>query len=497
MSGFDVRLDDARRSRTLVFFATLALGLIIVVGALLLRFTSPGAPSSQAAPIPASASAIEALSETAGQAIEGAASAAASPLLDSARAVIEAEHALFTAAPLRAAVESVDVTVRSGQTLASVLTNAGAERIEAARAIAALDPVFSVRRLRAGQDLTIFFETPAGLDDSERRLAGLSFRPDVERTLTVARSGDSFRAREAALSLQREFVRVRGEVNSSLYMAAIEQGATDRIVVQLAGILGYAVDFRTIQPGDAFDMVYEREVNRDGETVRTGEIVYVNFAGRGSPIEYFRYTAPDGETGFYTGDGEAAQRLLMRMPVNGARISSSFGMRFHPIHRVNRPHNGTDFAAPRGTPIMAAGAGVVTRANWHGGYGNYVSIRHANGYETSYAHLQGFARGIRAGARVSQAQVVGYVGCTGSCTGPHLHYEVHNNGRPLNPMRLDLPTGRRLTSGELPDFTAERDRLMTLRDSVVFANGAPPANGEGAPVMMAAREAGRAASGSR
>lgn len=495
MSGFDVRLDDARRSRTLVFFATLALGLIIVLGALLLRFSSPGDVGLQASSVPASAGAIEALAEAAGDAAAGM--VGVGPALDTARAVIEAEHALFTAAPLRAAVESLDITVRAGQTLASVLTEAGADRVEAARAIAALDPVFSVRGLRAGQDLTIFFETPAGADEAERRLAGLSFRPDVERTLTVARSGDRFRAREASLALQREFVRVRGEVSSSLYMSAIEQGATDRIVVELAGILGYAVDFRTIQPGDGFDFVYEREVNQNGDTVRTGEIVYVNFAGRGSPIEYFRYTAPDGEVGYYTGEGEAAQRLLMRMPVNGARISSSFGMRFHPIHQVNRPHNGTDFAAPRGTPIMAAGNGVVERANWFGGYGNYVSIRHANGYLTAYAHLQAFGRGIRAGARVTQGQVIGYVGCTGSCTGPHLHYEVHQNGRPLNPMRLDLPTGRRLTAGELPDFTAERDRLMTLRDSVMFANGAPPANGDAAPVMMAAREPRPAMSGSR
>ncbi|MCH8489324.1 MAG: peptidoglycan DD-metalloendopeptidase family protein [Oceanicaulis sp.] len=497
MSGFDVRLDDARRSRTLVFFATLALGLIVVVGALLLRFASPGEPGIAAMPVPASASAVEALAHTAGEPVMAASLAEAAPSLDTPRAVIEAEHALVTAAPLRAAVESLDVTVRSGQTLASVLANAGADRVDAARAIAALDPVFSVRRLRAGQDMTIFFETPPGWDESERRLAGLSFRPDVERTLTVARSGDRFRAREASLTLQREFVRVRGEVSSSLYMSAIEQGATDRIVVQLAGILGYAVDFRTIQPGDGFDLVYEREGNRNGETVRTGDIVYVNFAGRGSPLEYFRYTAPDGEVGFYTGDGEAAQRLLMRMPVNGARISSSFGMRFHPIHQVNRPHNGTDFAAPRGTPIMAAGAGVVERADWFGGYGNYVRIRHANGYQTAYAHLQGFARGVRAGGRVSQGQVIGYVGCTGSCTGPHLHYEVHPNGRPLNPMRLDLPTGRRLTPGELPHFTAERDRLMTLRDSVVFANGEPPVNGDAAPVMLAARDAPAAASGSR
>ncbi|KAA5803376.1 M23 family metallopeptidase [Alkalicaulis satelles] len=496
MSGFDVRLADARRSRTLVFFATLGLGLLIVVGALLMRFSGPGEPSVPAEPVPASPQAVQALSETARSGAPEAAPAAVA--LNNSRDVIEAEHALFTSAPFRSQVESLDITVRSGQTMASVLAGAGADRVEAARAIAALDPVFPVRRLRAGQDLTLFFETVADEEEGEaRRLAGLSFRPDIERTLTVARSGDRFRAREATATLDREFVRVRGEVSSSLYMSAIQQGATDRIVVELANILGYAVDFRTIQPGDDFDFVFERHVNRRGETVRTGDIVYVRFAGRGSPLEYFRYTAPDGEVGYYTGEGEAAQRLLMRMPVNGARISSSFGMRFHPIHQVNRPHNGTDFAAPRGTPIMAAGNGVVERADWFGGFGNYVRIRHANGYQTVYAHLQGFARGVRAGTRVSQGQVIGYVGCTGSCTGPHLHYEVHQNGRPLNPMRLDLPTGRRLTRDELPSFTTERDRLIAKRDSVMFANGQPPAIQAEDAVLLAARESGRSQSASR
>ncbi|MCC5995777.1 MAG: peptidoglycan DD-metalloendopeptidase family protein [Oceanicaulis sp.] len=495
MSGFDVRLADARRSRTLVFFATLTLGLAVVLGALLFRFAAPGAPAEPLETAPASPQAVQALADTAAAPSDNETQPSAL-VLNGARDIIEAEHALFTSAPYRSQVESVDLTVRSGQTLASVLAGAGADRVEAARAIAALDPVFPVRRLRAGQDMTIYFETPAGWEDGERRLAGLSFRPDIERTLTVARTGDRFRAREAAASLESEFVRVRGEVSSSLYMSAIEQGATDRIVVELANILGYAVDFRTIQPGDGFDLVFERHVNRRGETVRTGDIVYVNFAGRGSPLEYFRYTAPDGEVGYYTGEGEAAQRLLMRMPVNGARISSSFGMRFHPIHQVNRPHNGTDFAAPRGTPIMAAGNGVVERANWFGGYGNYVRIRHANGYQTVYAHLQGFARGIRAGSRVSQGQVIGYVGCTGSCTGPHLHYEVHANGRPLNPMRLDLPTGRRLTREELPHFTAERDRLIALRDSVLFANGEPPASAD-ETVLLASRSSQRGQGASR
>ena len=229
------------------------------------------------------------------------------------------------------------------------------------------------------------------------------------------------------------------------------------------------MDFRTIQRGDGFDMVFERFINRRGETVRTGDIVYLVFNGRGDALEYFRFETPDGEVGYYTQEGESAQRLLMKMPINGARISSSFGMRFHPILRSNRPHNGTDFAAPTGTPIMAAGSGIVERANRFGSYGNYIRIRHANGYKTVYAHLHGFARGVRAGARVQQGQIIGYVGSTGRSTGPHLHYEVHHNGRPTNPMALDLPTGKQLSDEELALFETERGRIAALRDSALLA----------------------------
>jgi murein DD-endopeptidase MepM/ murein hydrolase activator NlpD len=207
------------------------------------------------------------------------------------------------------------------------------------------------------------------------------------------------------------------------------------------------------------------------------------FDGRGDPLEYFRFEDPDGEVGYYTAEGESARRLLMKMPINGARISSSFGMRFHPVLRTNRPHNGTDFAAPRGTPIMAAGAGVVERANRFGSFGNYIRIQHANGYETAYAHLNGFARGVRAGARVQQGQIIGYVGTTGRSTGPHLHYEVHLNGRPTNPMALDLPTGKTLSQAELALFAAERERIAAIRDSAAPA-GAAPAE----PAMVAEAE---------
>lgn len=490
MSGFDVHLADARRSRSLIFFALVGFALLLTVGFLIRREDDGAERLAQADP-----AALVQNADVQGENADSDASEGGPMVMAQVEdSLIAAEHALFTDPDFRPSVRSEIVTVRRGQTFASVLQDAGADRIDAARAINALDPLFAARLLRAGQDLTLFFETPTdherlqsvslGEDLPDTRLAGFSFRPDQERTLTVSRDGfGQFHAREATASLTREVVRVTGEVESSLYMSAIELGATDRLVFELANILGFAVDFRTVQPGDPFDVVFERFVNSRGETIRTGNILYVVFDGRGEPLEYYRYELEDGEIGYYTADGESAQRLLMRMPINGARISSSFGMRFHPVLATNRPHNGTDFAAPRGTPIMAAGAGIVERANRFGSFGNYIRIRHTNGYKTAYAHLQGFASGVRSGARVQQGQIIGYVGTTGRSTGPHLHYEVHLNGRPTNPMSLDLPTGRRLEEADLDAFTLHRDAVNEIRDS------APPAlEAAAAPVLTASAQ---------
>ncbi|MCP2669554.1 M23 family metallopeptidase [Maricaulaceae bacterium EIL42A08] len=489
MSGFNVRLAQAQRSRTLIFFFSVGGALALIALLLIARTSASGSDTAQplSEPVLVSEAESEPTLETASLEPSTAADTAtdmtlAEPAvlasLDFNQDLIQAEHNQFAGRSVPS-VTSIDAVVRRGQTFASVLDNAGASRVDAARAIAALEPMFSARRLRAGQRLTIFMEAPSEADRiaarineeelPERWLAGFSFQPDEERTLTVARVGNQFRVREAVRSLERQIVRATGEVESSLYLSAIEAGATDRIVGELANVLGFAVDFRTIQPGDDFDVVFERFVNRRGETIRTGDILYVVFDGRGDPLEYFRFEAPDGEVGFFTADGESAQRLLMKMPINGARISSSFGMRFHPILERSRPHNGTDFAAPRGTPIMAAGAGVVERANRFGSFGNYIRIQHTNGYETAYAHLQGFARGIRSGSRVQQGQIIGYVGTTGRSTGPHLHYEVHLNGRPTNPMALELPTERTLGDDELNLFEAERDRIIAIRDGAPMA----------------------------
>jgi murein DD-endopeptidase MepM/ murein hydrolase activator NlpD len=474
MSKFDVHLADAQRSRFLACMIALIIGVLVIAG--IFAALSDREPSSQQL-VTDDQNVELAMGDNAAQLAQlDQSEFVADPVEAAPTDLVTLEHEFFSSMTSDIDVERTDARVRRGQTFASVLDDIGASRLDAARAISALQPLFSARDLRAGQTLSVFMETVPELgEDGDvleiTRLAGLSFRPDSERTLTVSRTGDTFMAREATQSLRRELVRARGEVDSSLYMAALNAGATDRIVVELANILGFAVDFRTIQPGDDFDIVFERFVNRRGETMRTGQISYLYFDGRGDPLEYYRFEDSEGIIGYYSGEGESARRLLMKMPLNGARVTSSFGMRFHPVLATNRPHNGIDFGAPVGTPIYAAGAGIVERSNRFGSFGNYVRIRHANGYKTIYAHLRGFARGIRSGSRVQQGQTIGYLGATGRVTGPHLHYEVHRNGRPLNPMSLNLPTGKTLSDEELVAFQAERDRIAAIRDEAPLANG--------------------------
>lgn len=261
-------------------------------------------------------------------------------------------------------------------------------------------------------------------------------------------------------------VRVAGTVATSLYVDARALGAGDQQVVDFASVFAYDVDFqREIHPGDAFEFVYEIITDERGNRLGAGNLIYAALNGKVIDKGFYRFTPTDtGDADYFQANGESATRFLMKTPINGARLSSSFGMRRHPISGFSRLHKGTDFAAPTGTPVFAAGNGTVERASRFGGYGKYVRIRHANGYKTAYAHLSRYGSGIKSGVRVRQGQVIGYVGSTGASTGPHLHYEVHINGKPVNAMRLKLPTGRKLA--ETPDimavFETERDRIDAI-----------------------------------
>jgi murein DD-endopeptidase MepM/ murein hydrolase activator NlpD len=222
------------------------------------------------------------------------------------------------------------------------------------------------------------------------------------------------------------------------------------------------VDFqREVKAGDKFDLLYTTYVDETGAAIKGGDIQYAELTLRRAKKPLYRFATADGVTDYYTPKGWSGKRQLMRTPVDGARLSSKFGMRRHPVLGYTKMHKGVDFAAPKGTPVMASGNGVVKMARWHGGYGNFIELVHTNSYSTGYGHLSRIARGIRPGVRVRQGQVIAYVGSTGRSTGPHLHYEVMLKSKQINPMGVKLPTGRELTGKDLLAFQANVGRIQT------------------------------------
>ncbi len=374
--------------------------------------------------------------------------------------------------------------VGAGDTLMAMLTNADISRAEAHAAIEAMRDVFNPRSLRPGTELTLTFQPLTDEDEAPATFQRLHFAPALTRMVAVEReSGNGFRARieETPLTTTRDAA--SGAIASSLYVDAVRAGVPVPTLVSMIRIFSYEVDFqRDIHPGDGFEILFERKETPDGETAGVGDILFAALTLRGTRLPVYRFKDDDGVVDFYNDKGESVRRLLMRTPIDGARLSSNFGPRRHPILGFNRMHRGVDFAAPTGTPIMAAGNGVVTVAGWNGGYGNYIRIRHNDTYATAYAHLSRFARGITRGARVTQGQVIGYVGTTGQSTGPHLHYEVLRNNTQINPMGMNLPTGKALKGQELARFQAERGKTDRLYASLDSSSGDTTriARGEGA-----------------
>lgn len=359
------------------------------------------------------------------------------------------------AAPMRAVR---DVTLKPGDNLGPMLQREGFTGPDAYSFVQAFSEEFSPRRLRAGQTFNLHVENGAVSD--------VTFRPSVDKTIFVSRKGDSWAARGVEAEFRYETLSVRATIENSLYVDATRLGAPDKVVAQFANIYEYSVDFqRDIQPGDEFELFFEVARDHTGDIVKAGDLLFTSFSPRGKTMDYWLFEDSEGQENFYDAEGKTAKRKLRATPINGARLSSSYGRRKHPILGYRKMHSGVDFAAPRGTPILAAGSGTVERANRYGSFGNYVRIRHSDGYKTAYAHMKGFARGIRAGARVRQDQVIGYVGTTGRSTGPHLHYEVIHNGKKINPRRLSQLSGKPLSSGQLPVFKTRRAEIEAMRAS--------------------------------
>ena len=344
------------------------------------------------------------------------------------------------------------VMVRRGDTLLDLLLSAGIARAEAHEAVSALRSVFNPRDLKPGLEITLTLGSPN--TGEQPSLLGASFAANAERDIALSRDSDGrFTALRRNKDLQRELIRAHGTVRSSLFEAASTSGLPGAIMVEMIRALSYDIDFqRDVQPGDTFDVVFERFRDEDGRFAKDGDVIYGALTLSGVKRNIYRYVHSDGTTGYYNEKGESVRKALLRTPIDGARLTSGFGERMHPILGYSAAHKGADFGAPQGTPVQAAGDGVVELIGWQGAYGQYIRIRHNAEYATAYAHLSRYAGGVRQGDRVRQGQVIGYVGTTGRSTGPHLHYEVIRRGTQINPIAVQLPTVRKLEGEDLIQF---------------------------------------------
>ena len=308
----------------------------------------------------------------------------------------------------------------------------------------------------SGRKLSIVLKK---LEDGSNTIVSLLYPVNNTTSVEVRKVQNKFVVKENILLLYKKEVVVRKVITSNLYNAAVSSGVEPNIIVEFARIFGFEVDFqRDIRKGDWFEILYEKFEDDNNKVRDTGKIIYASMYVNGEEINLYNFKYKNEED-YYDIKGKSITKSLMKTPINGARLSSSFGMRKHPILGYNKMHRGTDFAAPSGTPIMASGSGTVTRARWCGGGGNCVKIKHNSTYETIYAHMKSFAKGIKEGRKVKQGQIIGYVGSTGLSTGPHLHYEVIVNGKKVNSQKLKLPSGKTLKGEERKQFELERIKI--------------------------------------
>jgi murein DD-endopeptidase MepM/ murein hydrolase activator NlpD len=355
------------------------------------------------------------------------------------------------------------VEVRRGDTFLSMLRQAGLSPAEAREAVDALRPLFSPQDLRSGQEVRLLFEPSVG--EPAPRLSRVRFDATVEEEirLTRDRAGD-FAATSIDKPLKTTLARAKAPIRTNLFQTSKKTGVPYPVLQQVIQVLSFDVDLqRELQPGDSFEVIYERVEDESGDLAKPGELLFVSLGLTDRTLTFYRFATSDGAVDFYDRRGESIRKALLRTPIDGARITSGFGMREHPILGFSKMHKGVDFGAPKGTAIFAAGDGVVTEAGRQGAYGNYIRIRHNGRYETAYAHASRFAKGLSVGDRVRQGDIIAFVGSTGRSTGPHLHYEVLADGVQVNPQSIKL-VGSKLSGKDLRRFFATVAEIDRLRD---------------------------------
>lgn len=358
------------------------------------------------------------------------------------------------------------VTIGEGDTLMDIVVAAGADRRQAYAAVQSLSRLYNPKRLQHGQEIAV---TLSPGEDGELFLRKVSLRSEVDRFVNAEIQEDGqFQASEERLAMVPSPMFFEGTITDSLFLSARRAGIPTAILVDVIRIFSFDVDFqREIRSGDRFEVYFNRYHDDSGKVSKDGEVLYASLTLRGKQLPLYRYAPSDGgRTDYFNDSGHSARKSLMRTPIDGARLTSRYGLRKHPILGYSRMHRGVDFGANRGTPIMAAGDGVVERSSRYGSYGNYIRLRHNGQYSTAYGHLKSYGRGIKKGRRVKQGQIIGYVGSTGGATGPHLHYEVLVNGKQSNPLALKLPTGRKLQGAELETFKRLIDGVRASVDTI-------------------------------
>ena len=354
--------------------------------------------------------------------------------------------------------------IKSGETFDKILENYLIQKKEILEIKNALKKKVNLNKLNTKQIIEF------SLDKTNNQINEFTFQISNKQKIFLVRdnSKNTFNDEIISIKLDKKIVYKENLILQSLYKAATDEKIPANIIIEFARIYGFQVDFqRDIRKQDKFQIMYEVFLNDKNEIIETGEILFANLklSGQDNGLYYFD---KEGSEGHYDKNGKSVKKALMKTPINGARLSSPFGMRKHPIDGYNKMHRGTDFAAPTGTPIMASGDGVVKKAGWCGGGGNCVKIRHNSTYQTVYAHMSKFARGIKAGVRVKQGQTIGYVGSTGKSTGPHLHYEVIVNGKKVNSQKLKLPSGKILKGKERKLFETNKIKLDVLKSEKII-----------------------------
>ena len=351
--------------------------------------------------------------------------------------------------------KEVNYIIKNNDTIEKILRNFKIKNIDIKNISTKLKEK-KLSNIYSGRKLSLIYKK---LENNTNTVVNLIYPVSNTSSIEIRKTQNNFVVKENILQLYKKEVVARNIITKNLYSSAVNVDIEPNIIIEFARIYGFEVDFqRDIRKGDWFEILYEKFVDDNNKVRDTGKIIYASMYVNGEEINLYNFKYNKIEE-YYNIKGKSITKSLMKTPINGARLSSSFGMRKHPILGYNKMHRGTDFAAPSGTPIMASGSGTVTRARWCGGGGNCVKIKHNSTYETIYAHMKAFAKGIKEGRKVRQGQIIGYVGSTGMSTGPHLHYEVIVNGKKVNSQRLKLPSGKTLKGKAREEFELKRIKI--------------------------------------